>query len=188
MRSLAALLSLSVFAVAAFAADGAGTQAPSPNTNTQSPGVQTPVSPSAPGTQPTSPNLQAPDGQTPSMENPGSTQSPSPTPGTEFPSTQNPTAPNQTGTAQGGTAQRTRQQTLTDIRAAITQIPSANQQGSMPGMESTGAQIKNLRVIRRGGAFVLSGTVATQAEKDAAGNRARQAAGGREIVNQLEVK
>lgn len=191
MKSLAALLSLAAFAGAAFAADGAGTQTPSPNTNTQSPGVQAPVSPSAPGmpgTQQPSPNLQAPDGQTPSMENPGSTQSPSPTPGTEFPSTQNPTAPNQTGTPQGGGAQRTRQQILTDIRAAITQIPSANQQGSMPGMESTGAQIKNLKVVRRGGAFVLSGIVATQAEKDAAGNRARQAAGGREVVNQLEVK
>ncbi|MDO8757273.1 MAG: BON domain-containing protein, partial [Elusimicrobiota bacterium] len=134
-------------------------------------------------------NTQSPGGQTPSMENPGSTQSPAPTPGTEFPSKQIPTLPNQTGTAQaGGAAQRTRQQIQTDIRAAITQIPSANQQGTMPGMESTGARIQNLRVLRRAGKYVLSGTVATQAEKDAAGARATQAAGGQEVLNQLEVK
>lgn len=184
MKRLATLLSLGAFTVAAAAADGSGTQSPSPSPATQAPGTQ---SPATPGTRPPS-NSPSPDGQTPAMENPGSTQSPSPTPGTEFPSTQYPTAPNQTGTGQGGASPRTRRQILTDIRAAITQIPSANQQGSMPGMESTGAQIKNLRVFRRGGAFVLSGTVATQAEKDAAGNRARQAAGGREVVNELEVK
>lgn len=185
MKSSAAFLSLALFVVSAAAAD---TQAPGAQTpNTQTPGVTPGVTPAVPGTTP-NPNLQpSPGGQTPSMTNPGSTQSPSQTPGTEFPS-QNPTAPNQTGTLPRNAAARTRAQILTDVRGAVMQLPGSNLQGTLPGTEVEEARVQDLRVFRRQGKIVLTGRVATQAEKDAAGNRARSAAGGQEIVNQLEVK
>lgn len=183
MKSLAALLSLAVLAPYAAAADGSGTQAPTQSPSTQSPGTQSPgtQSPSTPGTRPPS-NTSSPDGQTPSMENPGSTQSPNPTPGTEFPSQQNPTAPNQTGPQ----AQRSRQQVLNDVRASVIQMPPAGQAGSTTGTQPM--PIQDLRVFRRNGKIVLTGTVRSQAEKDAAGTRASQRAGGQEILNQLQVK
>jgi len=183
MKTLAALLSLGIFAAYAAAADSSGASAPTQSPSTQSPGIQSPgtQSPTTQGTRPPS-NSSSPDGQTPSMENPGSAQSPSQTPGTEFPSPQNPTAPNQTGPQ----AQRSRQQVLNDVRASVIQLPPAGQAGSTTGTQPM--PIQDLRVFRRSGKIVLTGTVRSQAEKDAAGTRASQRAGGQEILNQLQIK
>lgn len=74
------------------------------------------------------------------------------------------------------------------MRAAVLQLPGANLQGAtLPGtVEET--RIQDLGVFPRSGQVVLTGTVATQAEKDAATIRARQASGGQVIRNQLEVR
>jgi hypothetical protein len=50
------------------------------------------------------------------------------------------------------------------------------------------SDVQNLRVFRQNGKIVLSGTVGSQAEKDAAGERANAAAGGQPVINNLIVR
>lgn len=185
MMTIAAVLAC--LALPAVAGD---TQSPAPQTpTTQSPGVQPGGAP-ATGPIPNPGSSQVPS-QTPSVPNPGSSRLPSqtpslPNPGSSQLPSQTPSFPNPGANqfpSQGPTAQ-----ILNDIRSAVLQTPGANIQGTFPSSEVQAGPIQDLRVTQQAGQIVLTGTVATQAEKDAAGNRARQASGGQVILNQLEVR
>ncbi|MCM2303363.1 MAG: BON domain-containing protein [Elusimicrobia bacterium] len=77
---------------------------------------------------------------------------------------------------------RRERQDLRAIRDAVIRRPTAGPTGM-----SLGPAVRDLNVVRKNGKVILTGVVATQAEKDAAGARASQAAGGKEIVNQISV-
>ncbi|MBI2385878.1 MAG: BON domain-containing protein [Elusimicrobia bacterium] len=77
---------------------------------------------------------------------------------------------------------RRERQDLRAIRDAVMRRPTAGPTGM-----NLGPAVRDLDVVRKNGKVVLTGVVATQAEKDAAGARASQAAGGKEIVNQITV-
>jgi hypothetical protein len=48
--------------------------------------------------------------------------------------------------------------------------------------------VQNLNVLRQDGALILSGTVHTEQDKDAAAQRAAEAAGGEQVINNIVVQ
>jgi len=71
---------------------------------------------------------------------------------------------------------------LLDIRDAVLRAPAGEQE------TAAGELVEDIKVFRRNGKVVLTGTVRSEADKDEAGRRAAAAAGGRVILNQLSVK
>lgn len=76
-------------------------------------------------------------------------------------------------------------QTLRSIRDAV-------RQGAQPGVNTAGPStmggVQGLRVFRVGSGFVLTGTVHSEEEKDAAEERAAAVSGGVPIINQIIVR
>ncbi|HXT01578.1 MAG TPA: BON domain-containing protein [Elusimicrobiota bacterium] len=87
-----------------------------------------------------------------------------------------------------------------NVQGAVVQSPPSNfgqqaQPGAAPAPNQAvppGAAppiaVQNLEVTRQNGTLVLTGTVRSQADKDAAGQRAATASGGEAVVNDLVVQ
>lgn len=157
----------------------------------QAPGIQTPVVPN----QNPNPDASNPGMPLPGTANPGSSAAPMvpnpmPAPGVivapaaggdQRAVTQ--AEPVKTDRREAAQDKRKEKEELRAIRASVMRPPTA----TPTGMKLTEA-VRDLKVVRKNGKVVLTGTVATQAEKDAAGSRASQAADGREIVNEITVR
>lgn len=72
---------------------------------------------------------------------------------------------------------------LRDIRDAVLRAPAGEQEAA-----DEAELVEDLRVFRKNGRVVLTGTVRSREEKEAAGKRAAEAAGGRPVLNLLKVK
>lgn len=72
---------------------------------------------------------------------------------------------------------------LRDIRDAVLRAPAGEQEAA-----AEVELVEDLRVFRKNGQVVLTGTVRSRAEKKAAGERAAEAADGRPVLNLLRVK
>lgn len=72
---------------------------------------------------------------------------------------------------------------LRDIRDAVLRAPAGEQEAA-----AEVELVEDLRVFRKNGQVVLTGTVRSREEKEAAGKRAAEASDGRPVLNLLKVK
>lgn len=94
------------------------------------------------------------------------------------------------GGAQGSPAQPSPRKVAEGEERGLRDIREAVQRGSAGEQEAAAdvEPVKNLKVVRRNGKIVLTGTVRSEAEKQAAGERAAEAAAGQQILNRIKVK
>ncbi len=177
---------------------GTGTSAPStPGTNAnpsgmidqnQNPNVPSPMAPNPNGTNPNTLNP-----NTPNPPNNTDLGAPNASPSSINSNTMGNSAAPADGTDQRNQVQSGRnggrtgsvndRQLFRGIREAVGQAPSATQTGT-----SSATGVQDLKIFRKNGKVILSGTVHSQEEKDSVGARASAAAGEQQVVNQLRVK
>lgn len=173
----AAMFSVCSLSVLKAADAGSGAPAaPGMNTNPtgaseQNPNANVPM-PNAPNPNGTNPNTLNQNASNPPDQNLGVGNSAAPAN----------TLPNQ-GQADRNRTRGFERQLFRGIREAVEQAPAGAEVGTS-GMSG----VQDLKVFRKNGKVVLSGTVRSQEEKDAVGARASAAAGEQQVVNELKVK